>query len=876
MADLTPQDIQEFEFRERYERELADSKTKETRNPLEGGAAASLIAAPWLSGAAATGSSAKLLRDYAMQQEARQNVLAQNANVAAASGAPILGEGEFASSKGFTPGATKNAVHNQQMRESNQLKKALHDNPVAGFHAPGNTRVILPTSFVPPASMMTPESTPIPGMREVPQTGLSRVTSPTYLGGKVLNTAMPYPAMFGAGFNATDAANYMQEGNVAQAALSGMGAAGSAATMVPHGKTRGFGAALGVTAPMINRAIDYLKGPRKEHFFGGAQDRSAFEHKADGGAVGDGMFVPDSPKDYFSINEGYDPLQEQFSVHGKHPKYGELYKNINPPEMTAYEPTMGESGSHKFQNFLESLGIDRKKASELASVSRFGANFVPFLGNAMGAEEGARDLRGAVHDVGEGKYLDAAIGAGSAALGIIPGAYGTAKLVKAANKKLKNFAGGGLTGLDQPDGIYRGETLGQRTKNLFGIDPNVEDRPSLIPLPSKKKDGNVDWSSWTAPEWLAGLAGAVATPGYAASGNEISPEQGANFATNFMGSALGASGAMKAPTGQGGKDLALNVWHGTPHEVVGGFDLSKVGTGEGAQMYGHGIYTAENPAVAKEYQKRLSQLHGGSIEGISPTGELVNYDQLRKEYYKPGRIIEGYGGLDKVVEYIDPSNSGMWGVKVKGVKDKLGTEFDPYHPDGRLRTHATDPDFKKLEKTLNEEGWNLNKGNLYKADIPDEQIPMMLDWDKPLSQQNPEVLGILSSHPAILEDLAAGRDLNTLTGRNAYEAVASSFDMGPKEAYKAASNHLRELGIPGIKYLDEGSRPNMPSVRAINTPGGKTQYEVNPGWNAPNKKQYFDTKEEALKHADTYGTRNFVSFQPETIKMLERNGMPIK
>ena len=28
---------------------------------------------------------------------------------------------------------------------------------------------------------------------------------------------------------------------------------------------------------------------------------------------------------------------------------------------------------------------------------------------------------------------------------------------------------------------------------------------------------------------------------------------------------------------------------------------------------------------------------------------------------------------------------------------------------------------------------------LYKVDIPDEAIPRMLDWDKPLSQQSPEV-----------------------------------------------------------------------------------------------------------------------------------------
>jgi hypothetical protein len=53
----------------------------------------------------------------------------------------------------------------------------------------------------------------------------------------------------------------------------------------------------------------------------------------------------------------------------------------------------------------------------------------------------------------------------------------------------------------------------------------------------------------------------------------------------------------------------LDVYHGTPHTLpptprnpLGEFDASKIGTGEGAQTFGYGIYTAENPAVAKEYQ----------------------------------------------------------------------------------------------------------------------------------------------------------------------------------------------------------------------------------------------------------------------------------
>jgi ADP-Ribosyltransferase in polyvalent proteins len=52
----------------------------------------------------------------------------------------------------------------------------------------------------------------------------------------------------------------------------------------------------------------------------------------------------------------------------------------------------------------------------------------------------------------------------------------------------------------------------------------------------------------------------------------------------------------------------IKAYHGSPHDFER-FDLSKIGTGEGAQAYGHGLYFAENPKVAEEYRRALA---GGS------------------------------------------------------------------------------------------------------------------------------------------------------------------------------------------------------------------------------------------------------------------------
>ena len=48
------------------------------------------------------------------------------------------------------------------------------------------------------------------------------------------------------------------------------------------------------------------------------------------------------------------------------------------------------------------------------------------------------------------------------------------------------------------------------------------------------------------------------------------------------------------------------VWHGSPHKFDE-FKLDRIGSGEGAQVYGHGLYFAGNKSVAKWYKDKLSK-----------------------------------------------------------------------------------------------------------------------------------------------------------------------------------------------------------------------------------------------------------------------------
>lgn len=212
---------------------------------------------------------------------------------------------------------------------------------------------------------------------------------------------------------------------------------------------------------------------------------------------------------------------------------------------------------------------------------------------------------------------------------------------------------------------------------------------------------------------------------------------GQNVNPMELANALKKAGAMRE----------LTVYHGTPHRLppteanpLGEFDASKIGTGEGAQAYGHGIYMAESPDVAGEYKK----MHQTS----SPSQQT--FLKLR----------------DKSIP-----GSDEW----------------------------------KHYDLLSKEGL----GNLYTIDLPDETIDKMLDWDKPLSKQSKAVQNAIRDY----SDLSGHKFDSSMTGSQLYNEFGKIASKGKDYSFAEynkvpplASEQMRWAGIPGIRYLDSGSR----------------------------------------------------------------------
>ncbi len=326
------------------------------------------------------------------------------------------------------------------------------------------------------------------------------------------------------------------------------------------------------------------------------------------------------------------------------------------------------------------------------------------------------------------------------------------------------------------------------------------------------------------PIGYAGMAAPFAAPAAVATGKALAPKLG-QVTENYM-----VRQGMIQP---------LTAYHGTPHTIQGQFDIKKVGTGEGAQAYGHGMYFAESPQVAETYKRA-----GGGLEvqyskpleelGIKPDVAVRSMDFEDPLNQGLGRIAKGL--RTTALDYPDvPLNQSL----VKEHFDEYIRLLDDKYPKDAAQKKA-------LQDLVAKEGYPDISfgGNLYKVDIPDADIPMMLDWDKPLSQQPASVQNWLKDPYNAYKEQLTAKDVggNEPTGNLIYNRLQELMSEGKKSDVFAnqanlgalnASRELADYGITGIRYLDEGSRGT-----------GK-------------------------------GTSNFVVFEPSTVKILEKNNQPV-
>lgn len=238
----------------------------------------------------------------------------------------------------------------------------------------------------------------------------------------------------------------------------------------------------------------------------------------------------------------------------------------------------------------------------------------------------------------------------------------------------------------------------------------------------------------------------------------------------------------------------IEAYHASPYDFFA-FDTTKIGTGEGAQSYGHGFYFAENIKVGNEYLQNFR-----------------NFDWFKNLGREAGR-------------WADLASDG--GTKSSG--DAVAYLRGKLADDPQLSIN----DKKNINKAIEalEGGLQPSEANLYRVRINVEK-EHLLDWDLPIGEQSPSVKAAIEK---LFPDLKTSWGYHLKNGEDVVRALGSEM-RGDRPIAKdsvAAAMALREAGIPGIKYLDSGSR------RVGN------------------------------------GTRNYVVFDDKLIEITHKNGEPV-
>ena len=163
----------------------------------------------------------------------------------------------------------------------------------------------------------------------------------------------------------------------------------------------------------------------------------------------------------------------------------------------------------------------------------------------------------------------------------------------------------------------------------------------------------------------------------------------------------------------------------------------------------------------------------------------------------------------------------------------------------------------------------------------------LLDWDAPLSQQREKVRKALEAAGVTEELIWKKSPTFAQSGESEPRGVHAYRSLG---ADKKATQALRAAGIPGLRYLDQGSRATSGGEILGVTKGDKgwqakirVQNRGGVGFQTPTTtvttSKPFKTEAEAQAWASdktAEGSRNIVLFSDELAEILERNGMPVK
>lgn len=237
----------------------------------------------------------------------------------------------------------------------------------------------------------------------------------------------------------------------------------------------------------------------------------------------------------------------------------------------------------------------------------------------------------------------------------------------------------------------------------------------------------------------------------------------------------------------------IKAYHGSPHDFDK-FSSDNIGSGEGAQAYGRGLYFAERKGTAESYRDSL-------------TSRDAEYEDWLMRQYKDAESGQDYARMEMY-------ERAMMHDKPNDLRD-LAKDTD-YDEDYRELANQVADEIESFTKV---DGTKPNFGKMYEVDI-DATDDELLNYDLPINEQSEKVQKAIQNyfenkgHETYMVDGASNIDkvenatrVYIGTGRDSSNRGSEIYaSMQGLEGNIGVADALRQYGVKGIKYADAQTR----------------------------------------------------------------------
>lgn len=228
-----------------------------------------------------------------------------------------------------------------------------------------------------------------------------------------------------------------------------------------------------------------------------------------------------------------------------------------------------------------------------------------------------------------------------------------------------------------------------------------------------------------------------------------------------------------------------SAWHGSPHDFDK-FDLGAIGTGEGNQAHGWGLYFAKNREVAQAYKDVLGI---DSVEIISGDTKYRLNDDIEWYDNKTKSIIDAENPLSMALTTL--SEEGESTKAIKNLTDFIKSKKDN-------KSDYVVAQVKRAEQAiqiLKDNHFDTHQWNtMFEVDIPENEY--LLNEQENIEKQSPIVKKAVSKISNELNSSVLNN--SNLSGKEFYRLLSK--ELGGD---KSASRKLSDFGVKGITYKGE-------------------------------------------------------------------------